>query len=219
MNYGDYYQEGYHAAQHQHLIADDQYFWARANASTRLYFSPEERTKRVFEYGCGIGQGIAALTYASGWDMSKEARDACRRRGLKIFDRIEDVPRGVWDIVLCRHVLEHVINPQESLKIIREIISANGMLLLVLPKEKHYRCNFEPDLAHHLFTWNFRTANNLLSNAGFVPYLNKYNYMLGYRKLLAINRLLGSAAYDFATHIAGLIMRNGELVIRAHVRK
>ena len=60
------YERGYHTERHANLIRDDEYFWARAQASADLYFSPSEQGKRVFEYGCGIGQGIAALPHAAG---------------------------------------------------------------------------------------------------------------------------------------------------------
>src|SRR4051812_8216755 len=105
------YERGYHTERHKHLLADDEYFWARAEAQVQLYFAPEERSRRIFEYGCGIGQGIAKLPNASGWDVSGEAREACRSRGLTVFEKLDDVPRAQWDIVFCRHVLEHIEHP------------------------------------------------------------------------------------------------------------
>src|SRR5579859_5609353 len=93
------YDRGYHAERHANLIEDDEYFWARAKASADLYLFQSEQVKRVFEYGCGIGQGIAALPNAAGWDVSSEARENCRRRNLRVFDSLEMVPKRSWDIV------------------------------------------------------------------------------------------------------------------------
>ena len=124
------YDIGYHSQRHAHLIGEDEYFWARAEASARLYFSPEERSKRIFEYGCGIGQGIASLPHASGWDVSSEAREICLRRNIAVYDDINMVPRKAWDIVLCRHVLEHLESPLEHLKLMGELIAEDGELLI-----------------------------------------------------------------------------------------
>ncbi len=199
-------------------MSEDEYFWARAEASARLYFSSEERSKRIFEYGCGIGQGIAALPHASGWDVSSEAREFCLRRNLKVYENIDMVPKKAWDIVLCRHVLEHLENPLQHLQLMRELIAEHGELLIVLPRERHNIASFAPDLNQHLYCWNFRAINNLLQRAGFQPHLNRYAYVLGYRVLLPVRRILGPDAYFYATMIVGYLKRNGELIVRARVK-
>jgi len=212
------YDMGYHSQRHAHLIGEDEYFWARAEASARLYFSPEERSKRIFEYGCGIGQGIASLPNASGWDVSSEAREICLRRNIAVYDDINMVPRKAWDIVLCRHVLEHLESPLEHLKLMRELIAEHGELLIVLPREQHESASFTPDLNQHLYCWNFRAINNLLGRAGLRPHTNRYAYVLGYRVLLPVRRILGADAYFYATQIVGYLKRNGELIVRAKVK-
>src|SRR6185369_10074732 len=100
--------------------------WARSQASARLYFGPNDVGKRIFEFGCGIGQGIASLPNASGWDVSSEARNACRKRDIGVYDRLEDVPRKSWDIVFCRHALEHMEQPLAQLESMRELIAKDG---------------------------------------------------------------------------------------------
>ncbi len=211
------YDRGYHSERHVHLIHDHEYFWARAKASADLYFSKQEQLKRIFEYGCGIGQGIAALSNAAGWDVSSEAREVCHSRNLRVYDILEAVPRKAWDIVFCRHVLEHLENPLEHLTAMKELIANGGELFLVLPREGHGTAPFLPDLNQHLFCWNFRTINNLLARAGFAPYVNQYEYVLGYRVLLPVRQWLGPGAYFWATRFIGFLKRNGELIVRARV--
>lgn len=214
-----FYNGNYHGRRHRHLILNDEYFWARSRAAVRFYFSEGEQRKRIFEYGCGIGQGIALLPNAGGWDISREARDACRRRQLKIYDHFEDVPRKSWDIIFCRHVLEHVTEPLTVLRTVRDLLvdDGSGELYLILPKERYYRSAFEPDLNQHLYCWNFRTINNLLHRAGFVPYRNYVKYIIGYRKLLPVKRLFGKDCYYYMARLLGWLKRNGELVIRARL--
>ncbi len=212
-----YYDVGYHSARHAEIIVDDEYFWARAEVQARFYFTETERQRRVFEYGCGIGQGIAGLPNATGWDISSEARDVCRKRNLRIYDDLEHVPKGEWDIVFCRHVLEHLERPLDALKCMRELLASDGELYLVLPKEGHYMLPIAPDLDQHLHCWNFRALNNLLFRAGIVPYRNEYKYALGWRAFLPIRRLLGKEIYYQITKAGGVFRRNGELIVRARL--
>lgn len=214
--YDPYYDSGYHPTHHRALISNDEYFWARAEVQARFYFGASERGLRIFEYGCGIGQGIAALPNAVGWDISADARDACRRRNLPVFDDLADVARETWDIVFCRHVLEHLEHPLEALKRMRELLAPDGELYLVLPKEHHYSPRIAPDINQHLYCWNFRTINNLLFRAGMTPHLNAYRYMLGWHAFLPVRRILGKEVYFQLTRIGGLLRRNGELIVRAH---
>ncbi len=210
-----YYDSGYHSTHHQELISDDEYFWARAEVSARFYFSPTERGKRIFEYGCGIGQGIAALPNAWGWDISAEARHVCQKRNLRMFENLEAVPRGEWDIVVCRHVLEHLERPIDALKCIRELLAPDGEVYLIVPKEDHYSPPIRPDVNQHLFCWNFQAINNLLFRSGLVPYRNEYRYMLGWHAFLPVRRILGKEVYFRLTCLGGLLRRNGELIVRA----
>lgn len=212
-----YYDRGYHTERHKYLLTDDEYFWARAEASARLYFTPAEQELRIFEYGCGIGQGIAKLRNAMGWDVSGEARDACRARNVPVLERIGDVPRNSWDIVFCRHALEHMEHPLDVLNTMRDLIAKGGELYLILPKERHYPSPMEPDLNQHLYCWNFRTINNLLSRAGFKPYLNEECYVLGYRALLPLRRIFGKSVYYWGARFVGRVLRNGELIVRARI--
>jgi len=212
-----YYNSTYHADRFPDLIGDDEYFWARAEAQARFYLTPEERNVRIFEYGCGIGQSIAGLPRAVGWDIGQQALDICRRRGLNVVNSLDDVPRGEWDIVFCRHVLEHLEQPLEALVSMRSFIAPGGELYLIVPKERHYECRIAPDLDQHLYCWNFATINNLLFRAGLTPYRNEYRYMLGWRAFLPVRRYFGKDAYYWITKLGGVFRRNGEVVVRARV--
>jgi SAM-dependent methyltransferase len=215
IKHGHYYDSGYHGARHPELIGEDAYFEARAEVQARFYFSADERRKRIFEYGCGIGQGIAALPHAAGWDISAEARAVCRRRNLSVYETLEEVPRACWDIVFCRHVLEHVERPIDALASMRALLKPTGELFIIVPKEEHFSPKLAPDLDQHLHCWNFRALNNLLFRAGFAPRTNEYRYMLGWHAFLPIRKYFGASAYYHVTTQGGVFRRNGELTVRA----
>jgi SAM-dependent methyltransferase len=214
----DFYDNNYHKNRHTSLLQDEEYFWARAQASYRLNLKHIPPEAKVLEFGCGIGQNIAFIPNASGFDISQEARKACKQRQIPVFDDLGDIPPAVFDIVLCRHALEHVPLPLETLQKIRKFLKPGGRPILILPKEKHYiPPSFHPDLNQHLYCWNFRAINNLLSLSGYLVESNFYQFVVGYRKLLPIKRLFGFNIYYFVTLLAGKIFRVGELVV--HARK
>ncbi len=212
----DYYNGSYHSKRNESLLNDDFYFWARSKASAQLYFSEVPKFSKIFEFGVGIGQNIASLQNASGYDISTEALEACQRRNLIVYNKLDVVPDEEFDIVLSRHTLEHVPDPLESLLQMREKLKKGGRLILVLPKEKHGKATFEPDLNNHLYSWNFRSINNLLVVAGFKPILNKLKYSIGYKQLLPLYKLFGYNFYYMMVMVVGWLTReNGELIIHA----
>jgi SAM-dependent methyltransferase len=215
----NYYDNLYHQKVHSRYFANDTYYWARAEAAAKLNFSGIDTNQlRILEYGCGYGQNIACLPDAWGYDISDLARTECLKRGLKIFSNPQEIPANSFDIVLSRHCLEHVENPLENLIWLKKYIKPGGVLILILPKERHKRVNYEPDVHQHLYCWNFRSINNLLNRAGYEIVLNKYQGVVGYNTLLPIRRLFGKAAYYRATLLAGRLFGVIELVVRAKKR-
>jgi SAM-dependent methyltransferase len=210
-----YYDKNYHNVVHAGMIQDESYYRARSEAFSRLYFAPEERQLDVLDYGCGLGQTIAALPHAYGYDASREAVAIARAHGVMILDSTAEIPTAGFDIVICRHTLEHVPDPLDVLKAMRSYLRSNGKLILILPKEKYFTTSFEPDEHMHIYAWNFRCINNLLSLAGMRATYNDTLYNLGYRALLPLRRLIGASGYEWATSIVGRLMNNGELVIHA----
>lgn len=216
----EFYSKNYHSKRHSELIKDEFYYYSRAKASLRMYFSKilnSSNSPKILEFGVGIGQNIALLKNAYGYDISEEALQECRKRNLKVFDSIEKIPNDEFDIVLSRHSLEHVPNPLESLDQIKNKLKKGGILILILPKEKHRRSSFCPDLNQHLFCWNFRSINNLLNLVGFKPEINGYKYVLGFRKILFVHKIFGFSVYLYLAKLIGILFRNGELII--HARK
>lgn len=212
----EYYDHSYHKKRHKNLLEDEQYFWARSKAAAELYFSDFDENAKILEFGAGIGQNIASRINAFGFDISEDALNACRTRNIKVFDQLSSIPDNDFDIVFSRHSLEHVPDPLESLVQMKQKLKRDGTLILVLPKERHKKVSFEPDLNCHLFSWNFRSINNLLNHAGFKPILNKYEYVIGYKQLMPIYNILGYKFYYTMVKIAGrLTLENIEIVVHA----
>jgi SAM-dependent methyltransferase len=212
-----HYETGYHSTHQKPLYTRDDYYLARAEGALE-YFTAAEREGRVFDYGCGLGASIYLLPNAEGWDVSGEARARCRERGVRVYDRLRDVPTGAYDTVLCRHVLEHVEEPLAVLRSMRALLKPTGTLVLVLPKERFWLPrSTRPDMNQHLYCWTPRTIYNLLWRAGFVPGLATFQYPFGALRLMPVRRKLGARTYRRAVRVGRILRRNGEMVIRARM--
>lgn len=69
-----FYDNNYHKNRHTSLLENGEYFWVRARASARLSLKHVPPGAKILEYGCGIGQNIACVPNAFGFDISQEAR-------------------------------------------------------------------------------------------------------------------------------------------------
>ena len=59
-------------------------------------------------------------------------------------------PKNRGNIIFCLHTLEHLEDPLEHLKSMKDLIAEAGEVYLELPKEVHNFCLMDPDLNQHL---------------------------------------------------------------------
>jgi len=215
-NIENYYDNDYHRQIHANLFENQEYYWARSEVFHKLYFGDHfSQDFKVLDYGCGLGQASAHIKQRHGYDASKDAREFVTKLGYVVYENKEDIPSEAFDFIICRHVLEHLSNPYETLCQLRSYLKPNGVLKLILPKEAHGKSPFTPDSHMHLQTWNFRTINNLLSLSGFTVTANKQLFHWGFTKLLPIKRVAGSKCYFHAAKLFGHLTRTAELYIEA----
>ena len=216
MDLKNYYDSEYQSTRHGTLIADSQLFNARASVEKWLYFRDLPPSPRVFDFGCGIGQSIALVPGACGWDLSREFREISRARGITIFEDLADVPSEQFDVVFSRHTLEHVPDPLRYLEDARRFAQADGRLRLVLPGRERATVTTQVDTVNlHLYCWTPQTIVNLLHVAGWRAEHVAYTPYGGYTKMLPVYRILGPTAYRIACQTAARLMRTVELTVTA----
>jgi SAM-dependent methyltransferase len=215
-----HYDQQYYDQVMGRVLDDAALYERRAWCLQRMYFGRFPKPLgNVLEYGCGAGQNIAGLERAVGYDVSPAALRLCEQRGIATYARPQQIPAGHFELVLCRHVLEHVEHPLDTLRCLLNYLAPGGTLILVLPKERHAMVPRQPDVHRHLYSWNFRTINNLIDAAGGVPSENRYEPMFGPRTDAVLRRLLpwiGLPGYYRLGRLVGAALGQRELVI--HVR-
>jgi SAM-dependent methyltransferase len=219
MDLKTYYDTDYHSKRHASLIGDASLFAARASVENWLYFRDVSPTARILDFGCGIGQSIANVPNACGWDLSKESRDICRSRGIAVFDELADIPADYFDLVFSRHTLEHVPDPPRYLDDARRFAKHDGRLRLVLPAKERTTITTQPDEMNlHLYCWTPQTIVNLLHVAGWRAEHVAHTPYGGYTRMLPIYRTLGPAAYKMACQAAAQLTATVELTVTARKR-
>jgi methionine biosynthesis protein MetW len=135
---------------------------------------------RVLDIGSSLGYLLRALIEAGfeaeGIEPSKFGVEYCRERGLNVtegyFGR-SVYPASSFDIVILNHVLEHVPNPSELLRDVREVLREHGIIVVSLPNfgsieaqllKQKWRLLMPEE---HYLQFTPRTLSAFLANNGF----------------------------------------------------
>ena len=144
--------------------------------------------KRILDVGCGpgvLGGEIKQLHNCEviGITNSNSEANLASKSLYKVFVRDLDVfdPYELckFDCVLCSHVLEHLCCPQKLLERLRNNISFNGVLIVVLPNVLHWKQRLEflkgnftykdeglMDYTHVRF-FDYKSALKLIQESGY----------------------------------------------------
>ncbi|MET0650784.1 MAG: class I SAM-dependent methyltransferase [Pyrinomonadaceae bacterium] len=144
--------------------------------------------RRILDLGCGNGALGAHLKRRPGREVvgvtfsEEEAREARERLDEVLVCDLEEFDAdgvGVFDCVVCSHVLEHLTRPEELLRRLRASLTEGGVLVVALPNALHWRQRFEflrgrfeytdgglMDRTHYRF-YDWRTARALLAECGY----------------------------------------------------
>lgn len=210
------YEEWYHKERHSTHFNDD-YYNARAEIAVQKFFSGIDKNTRLLDFGCGLGQNIFKMPNAMGYDISSFGVEFCRRKGINATTNLDEVPNEAFDVVFTAHVLEHHPHPKTMIEDMYSKLKPGKTLILVIPFERHGKSGFELDLNQHIYSWNFRSINNLLLTSGFDVLENRYLRGAGYNKLLPLAKM-NFGLYRWATNTLSVLSGIKEIMVIARKR-
>lgn len=122
--------------------------------------------KVLLDMGSGTGSFLQ-IAQQHGWKVSgiEPNQDARKIANKKIGDLVFDVDHLIklekehYDVITLWHVLEHLPNIEEHLKIFNSLLKQNGVLIIAVPNYKSYDAQFYKnhwaayDVPRHL--WHF----------------------------------------------------------------
>jgi SAM-dependent methyltransferase len=188
------------------VAVEDRHFWFRARnrAITAVFESVRAGLQpgyRVLEVGCGTGNVLRDLQKSAvggtvvGMDLHLEGLRYAQRRvdpALLVRADAGRPPFSVrFDVVGLFDVIEHLDDDVAVLRQLRELLTANGTLLLTVPANRNLWSYFDVG-AHHRRRYEMAELHDKLVAAGYsVDYLTPYMSAL-YPALWAGRRLAAS---------------------------
>jgi len=168
--------------------------------------------KDVLEFGSGLGGFCYRIqkyvNQVVGIDLDPQSKKFYEENNIPFFQHLDDLEDNSFDSIVSFHVLEHIPDPIEQLKILQKKIKSGGSIYIEVPNSndallsiynskefKEFNANPE-----HLYTFN---SENLKSvgiksglQVGYVKQIQRYplaNHMVW----LQDNKPLGQVKYDF----------------------
>jgi len=137
------------------------------------------KNTRVLEIGCASGYFLFSVQKhvksVMGVELTTDFVRYARSRGLDVKASLDDVPDNSCDLIFMFHVLEHVEDPIQFLKDIKNKLSSSGKLILEVPnvndilvstyKIKNH-LDFYWEIAHKYY-FSKESLQNVLDRAGY----------------------------------------------------
>ena len=132
-----------------------------------------DRLRTIVDIGCAEGSLLLAVgkhlsdAKRFGVEVNEAFRSfASSHADATVLSSIDELPKARFDLVILNHVLEHVADPCDYLRQVRELLAPLGRLYLAVPDACAYRSVGDLHIAH-LFHYTKTSLGRLLRHAGF----------------------------------------------------
>ena len=178
----------------------------------RICTTLNKPSPRILDVGCGTGANLkmlAAYGKAEGVDISPQAVDFCRERGLDSvkLGAIEQLPyeSGSFELVTALDVVEHLDDDIGGLREMRRVLHRNGRLLLFVPAFM-FLWGVQDDVSNHRRRYTLPQLLSAVEEAGFSVEWSSYaniSFFLPVLLVRSIMRWLGlRAATEYGINIS-----------------
>ena len=127
---------------------------------------------RILDVGCGTGANLEMLSQfgsAEGVDVSDEALDFCRQKGLTVQKGLaETLPYAdeSFDVTTALDVIEHLDNDVAGLKEMHRVTKNSGYSLIFVPAFM-WLWGVQDDISHHRIRYTRKQIVARIEKAGF----------------------------------------------------
>jgi len=127
---------------------------------------------RILDVGCGTGANLEMLAQfgsAEGVDVSEEALEFCRKKGLTAQKGLAEAlpyPDETFDITTALDVVEHLDDDISGLKEMFRVTKAGGYSLIFVPAFM-WLWGVQDDISHHRIRYTRKQIVERLEKAGF----------------------------------------------------
>lgn len=130
------------------------------------------QSPRILDVGCGTGANLEMLSAfgnAEGVDVSDDALEFCRRKGLTVQKGLaEKLPYedGAFDVTTALDVVEHLDDDIAGLKEMYRVTNSGGYSLIFVPAFM-WLWGVQDDISHHRIRYTKRQIVDRLKQAGY----------------------------------------------------
>jgi SAM-dependent methyltransferase len=155
-----------------------------------------DRPARILDVGCGTGANLLMLSkygQAEGVDVSEDALEFCRARGLDTvkLGAAEQLPYedGTFDLVTAFDVVEHMDDDLAGLKEMRRVLRPGGRVLLFVPTFM-FLWGLQDEVSHHRRRYRLPELRRVLEQAGFEVERSTYANITFFAPILLVRKLM-----------------------------
>lgn len=132
---------------------------------------------KVLDIGCGLGAGLVAYKEKGFEAVGLEPSPVKNLYGKQQFDveiikgTIDNNPFSSesFDLVILSHVLEHLTDPIDCLRKIKDLVKSDGYLYIEVPDASNYIRWWDAFYVPHLTNFDYNTLCLCINKAGLVP--------------------------------------------------
>lgn len=130
----------------------------------------------LLDVGCGTGAFIQQCAKSGitvmGVEPSPEARAQAKHQNIQVLDSLHSLPSQKFDVITLWHVLEHIYDLPNTLRLLKEHLHDHGTIFIAVPNHEspdaaYYQSDWAAyDVPRHI--WHFSKGNmkQLLENNG-----------------------------------------------------
>ena len=151
---------------------------------------------KILDVGCGTGANLkmlAAHGRAEGVDISPQAVEFCRERGLETvrLGAAEQLPyeSGSFDLVTALDVVEHLDDDVAGLREMRRVLSRDGRVLLFVPAFM-FLWGVQDDVSNHRRRYTLPGLLKAVEAAGFAVEWSSYANICFFLPVLAVRSVM-----------------------------
>ena len=139
---------------HEHYNYEQNHWWFVGRREIVFSLLDDNLTKKtglkILDIGCGTGltmNFLAPYGEVTGLDVSEDALEFCRQRGLNnvTLGSADELPfdDNTFDLVFALDVLEHVENDYKAVQEIERVCKPNGLVLATVPAHQWLWTGFD----------------------------------------------------------------------------
>jgi 2-polyprenyl-3-methyl-5-hydroxy-6-metoxy-1,4-benzoquinol methylase len=132
-------------------------------------------SKSVLDFGAGTGDFLK-ICKNNNWQVlgiepSAEARENAVKKGIYLKENLLDVTNQKFDVITLWHVLEHVENLKNTIKVLKSLLQPEGRIVVAVPNYKSYDAEFYKehwaayDVPRHLWHFSQKAIRKLFLEA------------------------------------------------------